>query len=581
MKDLFIALAIFVLLSFLSCSRLDEQTAAVVNGERISADDLYHSIHFFSQYAANKKGRELVEAHLQLLIDKKLFAQEGRRRGFDRTPRVQQIVDWAEKDQLVKALYRDEIRNKVQVSEEELREAFFKGREQVRLRHLFVRSESEALDVKLQLDRGVPFEAIAAKTFRDSLLAATGGDLGWVSYDDIDENLAEVAFDLPEYLTSAPVRSRWGYHLLRVDGRRQQIFNTDTEFLRQRVALEKQVRRYKEKKAAGAFVKNYMAPLDVKMMNPTFLLLAAQIKDIVLEGQSLLPNYRPLIGSLEIERLRRNLSPQSQQVLVTFKGGQWTLQDFIDRVQQLPLSDRPRIDTPANLRHDIGVMIMREFLAREAKNRGLHKDPDVRQAVQRWRDDYTFSEFWQTFSDTLTVSETEKQQFFTEHPGRYLQEEKVAVREIFVDNEAEARQLLQEIRRGADFSALARLHSKRPGASDNGGYLGLLKRFDYGNVSIKAFELKPGEIGGPVQVQGGFSIVKNEGYYASRPSTFAEAIQEITHDARKQKEEYLYQQMRAELRRKATIKINEPLIEKIAEELPTGEPVRMMNLPLR
>jgi len=417
---------VIIFLTFFSCStRLDRDTAALVNNEKISIDDLAYSVHFFPQWAPNKKGRELVDAHLNLLIDKKLFAQEGRRRGFDRTPLVKQVSDWAEKDQMVLALYRDEIRNKVQISEDQIKEAYFKGREQVRLRHLFARSEQDALRLKAQLDAGVPFETLAAQTFKDSTLQHNGGDLGFVGYSDIDEKLAEVAFELPKGVVSPPVRSRWGYHLLRVDEKRQQVFYTPGEYQNQHESIAADVRKQEEKKAAGVFVAGLMAPQDVKMMNKAFDQLCLEVKGMILGAERLLPNYQPMLGSAELQQMERRLSPIGAQTLVTFRGGKWTIQDFVDRLAQLPISDRPRLDSPAHLRHDIGVMIMREFLAREATQRGLDRDPGVRDAVQRWQDEYTFSSLWASLTDTLSMSETEKQNFYHAHSSRFTREEVV------------------------------------------------------------------------------------------------------------------------------------------------------------
>jgi hypothetical protein len=436
-----------------------------------------------------------VDAHLNLLIDKKLFAQEGRRRGFDQTPLVNQVTEWAEQDQIVLALYRDEIRNKVEISEEQIKEAYLKGREQVHLRHLFARSEQEALDLKVRLDAGVPFEVLASQTFQDTTLQRNGGDLGFVGNQDIDEKLAEVAFELPKGVISPPVRSRWGYHLLRVDEKRQQIFYTPGEYQNQHQAVAADVRKREEKKAAGVFVASLMAPLDVKMMNQAFDQLCLEVKGMILGAERMLPNYQPMFGSAELQQIERRLSPLSAQTLVTFKGGEWTIQDFLDRLARLPVSDRPRLDSPAHLRHDIGVMIMREFLAREAKRCGLHRDPGVRDAVRRWQDEYTFSSLWASSTDTLSVSEAEKQKYFKDHPSQFRKE---------------------------------------------------------------------GVVGGR---------------YQSRQATFAEAAEQAAVKVRQEKSDQLYQKLRDDLRRKASIVINEAAVAELAAGLSQGERIQMMNVP--
>ena len=412
---------VLLLIFFLGCSLvpLDERTAALVNGEAISVEELRNNMHFMTLFARNEKGRALVDAHLDLLIDKKLFAQEGKRLGLEHDPVVRQVVDWAERDQMIKALYRDEVYNKVQPSEAEIRAAFFRGREQVRLRHLFARSEVEAMKLKEELDKGVDFNELAARTFRDSTLRRTGGDLGFVGYDDIDERLAEAAFALPQGETSGPVRSRYGWHILRVDGRRQQIFNPEAEYGQQREAIAADLRRSREKQLAGAWVERMMSGLDVKMINATFDILAASVQGTVLGAERMIPNYQPILGSGEMERITQGTGGQEAELLVTWKGGEWTLGDFLRRVAALPVSERPRIDTPGHLRFDIGKQVMREMLVQEAKRRKLDQDPQVLEGVGKWRDEYLFGALWQKVRDTLRVSPAEERAWFASHQGRY------------------------------------------------------------------------------------------------------------------------------------------------------------------
>lgn len=412
-------LALTALLLACSLTPLEDRTAALVNREPVSIEELRNNIHFMTLYARNKQGRELVDAHLDLLIEKKLFAQEARRQGLEMNPLVRQVVDWAERDQMIKALYRDEVRNKVQPGEADLHAAFLRGREQVHLRHLFARSEVDALLLKEQLDRGVPFETLAARTFHDSTLARSGGDLGFVGYDDIDEKLAETAFALPLRQISPPVQSRYGWHILRVDNRRQQLFNSEAEYHQQRQAIAEDLQRKLEKKAAGAYVDKMMSALEVKMINATFTILAANVKEIVLGAERMVPNYQPMLGGREMLQMNEGAGGQQKELLVVWKGGQITLGDFLQRVESLPISERPRIDTPGHLRFDIGKLAMRELLVQQAKRQNLDKDPLVQEGVRKWREDYLFGVLWQRVRDTLKVNPAEEATFFATHTGRY------------------------------------------------------------------------------------------------------------------------------------------------------------------
>ncbi len=86
--------------------------------------------------------------------------------------------------------------------------------------------------------------------------------------------------------------------------------------------------------------------------------------------------------------------------------------------------------------------------------------------------------------------------------------EKVRCSHILVEDQAQAEQLLAELKKGADFAALAKKHSKCP-SGRNGGDLGafargaMVKEFD-----AVAFDLPVGELSEPVNTQFGYHILK-------------------------------------------------------------------------
>ncbi|NIA28778.1 MAG: hypothetical protein GWP06_02550 [Actinobacteria bacterium] len=122
------------------------------------------------------------------MIDKKLFAQEGRKRGFDKTPHVKKVVDWVKRDEMLRVLYADY----VHISDAEIKDAFLRGLTSIHVRHIFVRTKEKAEQVKQALNSGVPFAEIAAQTFHDSTLRANGGDLGYLTFSDMDKDFAPV-----------------------------------------------------------------------------------------------------------------------------------------------------------------------------------------------------------------------------------------------------------------------------------------------------------------------------------------------------------------------------------------------------
>jgi parvulin-like peptidyl-prolyl isomerase len=87
--------------------------------------------------------------------------------------------------------------------------------------------------------------------------------------------------------------------------------------------------------------------------------------------------------------------------------------------------------------------------------------------------------------------------------------EQVHVSRILLANQAEANQVLAQLKAGKDFAALAKQYSKDESTRDNGGDLGWLpKGILPPEIEAVAFQLKPGQVSGIIQDQLGFDIVK-------------------------------------------------------------------------
>ncbi len=124
---------------------------------------------------------------------------------------------------------------------------------------------------------------------------------------------------------------------------------------------------------------------------------------------------------------------------------------------------------------------------------------------------------------------------------------------ILVTGEAEARALLDKIRGGADFAALARQYSKDPGSSVKGGDLGY---FTTGMMvepfEKAAFALKPGEVSGIVQSPFGYHIIK---LADSRLRKISDQ------EALREKQDKIFRRWYSEVRSKAKIEIINPVLK--------------------
>ncbi len=92
--------------------------------------------------------------------------------------------------------------------------------EEVHARHILVPTEEEAKAVEAELKKGADFAEVAKKKSKDPG-AAEGGDLGYFTKDQMVPEFADVAFKLDKGQVSDPVKTQFGWHIIKVEDKRK------------------------------------------------------------------------------------------------------------------------------------------------------------------------------------------------------------------------------------------------------------------------------------------------------------------------------------------------------------------------
>ncbi|MCZ7660225.1 MAG: peptidylprolyl isomerase [Xanthobacteraceae bacterium] len=95
-----------------------------------------------------------------------------------------------------------------------------KSEQEVRARHILVETEDEAKAVLAELKKGADFADLAKTKSKDPSAKQEGGDLGYFTKQQMVPEFSEVAFRLDKGQLSDPVKSQFGWHVIRVEDKR-------------------------------------------------------------------------------------------------------------------------------------------------------------------------------------------------------------------------------------------------------------------------------------------------------------------------------------------------------------------------
>jgi peptidyl-prolyl cis-trans isomerase C len=212
----------------LSCSSALAQNVAVVNGKPITkaTEDLWIKELVRS---GQKDSPELRQQIKNQLVQREVLMQEATKLGIANNADVKFQLDVQRQNTIIQAMLRAEAA-KSPVTDAEVKAAYEAQKKQVgakeyRARHILVENEDQAKAIIDQIKKGAKFEDIAKKQSKDPGSGANGGELDWAGADAYVKPFSDALTGLKKgEMTQAPVKSQFGYHVIRLEDTR------DTQF---------------------------------------------------------------------------------------------------------------------------------------------------------------------------------------------------------------------------------------------------------------------------------------------------------------------------------------------------------------
>ena len=197
---------------------------AKVNGVEIHQGDLAIAEEDIGQNMPPMANDAKQDYLVSYLADMILIAKTGEAKKIDQTDDFKRQMNFIRNKLLMETVMQTEGRGAV--SDKELHRVYDDATKQmppeqeVRARHILVETEDEAKAIQDQLKKGADFATLAKEKSKDPGAAAEGGDLGYFTKEQMVPEFADVAFKMEPGQISGPVKSQFGWHIIKVEDKR-------------------------------------------------------------------------------------------------------------------------------------------------------------------------------------------------------------------------------------------------------------------------------------------------------------------------------------------------------------------------
>ena len=208
---------------FAGPARADDKVLAKVNGSEIRQSDVALAEEELGPSLSQMDPATKDENVLAFLIDMKIVAKAAEDKKIGDSDDFKKRIAFARNRLLMDNLLASE--GKSATTDEAMKKVYeeaskqIAGEQEVHARHILVETEDEAKAVKAELDKGADFAELAKKKSKDPG-ASDGGDLGFFTKEQMVPEFSAAAFALAPGKISDPVKSQFGWHIIKVEEKR-------------------------------------------------------------------------------------------------------------------------------------------------------------------------------------------------------------------------------------------------------------------------------------------------------------------------------------------------------------------------
>jgi peptidyl-prolyl cis-trans isomerase C len=272
-----VSVILFTAMVFGCARRPKEDIIASVNNKPITASMLEDKIEKLPQYYQAFAAQHKKQVVDELIIEQLLY-ETAKKRKLDKDPDIRELLNDARRKILISKVIEDETRKSAPVSEDDIRMYYEQNKEKymipemVRASHILTSTEEEAYQAKGELERGADFAAVANEYSKD-LTKDRGGDLGYFKKGQMIPEFENAAFSLGAGQISDVIKTRFGYHIIKLVDRKPAAYRGFDEVVDE---IRASIMRDRQRQSFDAFAAKLREQANIKINQDVLEALEAQ-----------------------------------------------------------------------------------------------------------------------------------------------------------------------------------------------------------------------------------------------------------------------------------------------------------------
>lgn len=264
---------------------------------------------------------------------------------------------------------------------------------------------------------------------------------------------------------------------------------------------------------------------------------------------------------------------ETGEIAARYGNDVMTVDELVVELQRLPARSRQLMDQAGRERF-VENYILHQLLFEEGLERGLDQDPDIRRQVEDMNRRLVVQKLVKELQDVPPVTDEEIAAYYEENQARYSTTT-LRARHILVREEDLADELREKLEAEPDsFADLAKEHSVDTASARKGGDLGF---FGHGRMvpefEAAAFALRePGDLSDVVKTQYGYHIIRLEERRDGQKKPLDQVREQIRASLRHEAVQTRTQEYYDDLKKKADIRVDGKVVERVAANLPQPSP---------